>query len=151
MRRPICQTSKLMVHRANSWGNILNQITTFFPVALLHIWWQIDAFFSNIPMPIFDLQTLNQFHSDHLPVVFSVNHKHLYNKILEWIARNPIRNLLFFLNDSFDDQRSHVCTKENVLMSRKFPKSNFLSFPTHIQNINMFRKYYRRQWNRHRQ
>lgn len=104
--------------RANSWGNILNEMTTFFPITISHSYSPtyiptvssstpstLDLLLTNVPFLISPLTTLNKLYSDHLPVSFTIEaetsrteHRHYNFNKADWgkyktISRNSFGSL----------------------------------------------------------
>lgn len=110
--------------KANSWGNILNEFTTFFPITISHANQptyvptsntfspsNLDLVLSNIPMHLTQPIVLNEFTSDHLPVKFllNLNFSHCENLELDYsktnwsIYRRSIKNALYGLPKNVND------------------------------------------------
>lgn len=132
----------------------------------------LDSFFTDIMTLILEFQTLNEFHSDPLPVKISMSFQALLEENFTMPYNKPnCKSYRCYLTNTFNGQQSYAtcismieeidnCIKlfttsltDAVQRSvrKKFPDINFLGLPNHMLRLIRLRNLYRSQWSCYRQ
>lgn len=139
--------------RANSWGNILTQFTSFFPITILNTDdptyipsssrstpSTLDLIMTNVPYFVSQPVVANELGSDHLPVKFYLhfsptlnNHVDLDYSRANWLGyRSFLKNEFKHISLNFDDMTTIQIDENIELLNQKLLRAERLHVPVKI-------------------